>query len=204
MKTTTKKIVIKKKPKQGLNPAERGVLWYMLETRNQEGLFQQHYTNIATAMNSTPSTIHRYIKTLIEKGAVEIVAKSHRGHDGYPIPAVLRPIPPMESAYSTNGTGSGKMDETEKTPRKMEQVQPLEIKSLRPIPIHQKPVPNGTLEPTTVNEHRELSVESGDGDVARRTVVTVEQAPRKLTALEKARIEQKAAADKIRRAEGRL
>src|SRR5579862_650849 len=129
MKTTTKRIIIKKKTKQGLNPAERGVLWYMLETRNREGLFQQHYTDIANAMNSTPPTIHRHIKALIEKCAVEIVAKSHRGHDGYPIPAILRPIPPMESAYSTNGTGSDKTTETEKLPRKMEQVQTVETRS---------------------------------------------------------------------------
>jgi DNA-binding Lrp family transcriptional regulator len=197
MKTTTKRIIIKRKTKskEGLNPAERGVLWYMLETRNREGQFQQHYTDIANAMNSTPPTIHRHIKALIEKGAVEVVAKSHRGHDGYPVPAILRPIPPVEPAYSIYGTGGVKTNETEKNPRKMEQVQAIEIKSPGPIPIQQKPVPNGTQMLTTNSVLSSLSVESGEHTAVTVAAEKMESAPRPLSLDER----KQALRDEVRR-----
>jgi hypothetical protein len=193
MKTTTKRIVIKKKPKakSGLNPAERGVLWYMLETRNQEGLFQQHDGDIAKEMNTTRPTIHRIRTSLIEKGAVEVVAKSHRGHDGWLVSPVLRPIPPTGSIYASPRP-SPLADKERSHPSQLvdkeqasEKTSPTNglghvVENTTPILVHsdKNPSPNGQQKLSTVNgSFSELVISDQHGSRAGRTVVAVEQAP---------------------------
>lgn len=215
MKTTTKRIVIKKKPKakSGLNPAERGVLWYMLETRNQEGLFQQHDGDIAKEMNTTRPTVHRIRTSLIEKGAVEVVTKSHRGHDGWLVSPVLRPIPPTGSIYASPRPSPLADKERNHPSQLVDKGQASEknspknglgdvVENTKPILVHanKNPSPNGQQRLSTVNEHRELSVESGDGSKAGRTVVPTDSVvPAKDDVLADWRAGRKAKAEAIRR-----
>lgn len=154
MGTTIKKRVTKH---SAITVAERGLLSYMLDTRAKDGTFQRHYTDIANEINSTPSSIHRYMKGLIKKNAVKILVKSQHGRDGYPIPAILKPIPQMESAHSTDETGSVN-GASAKSPQKVERDKPLDSKERQPIPLLQKPVPNGTQKLTTDTGHSSLSV----------------------------------------------
>jgi hypothetical protein len=142
-----KKITVKKHSttQVGLTLAEVGLFTHILRTRRRDGNFQQHYTDIAQATFSTPPTVHRHLQALIAKNAVEIIVPSKRGPDGYPIPPVLRPIPKMEQAYSTDGIGVASNANPAKVSEKMEQAQVVERTSDHPIPKGGKPIPNGTL-----------------------------------------------------------
>ncbi len=97
------RIISKKAPQVLLSPAERGVLWHLLETRAADGTVQQHYTDIAQTMGTSPSTIHRHIQALVVGNAVEVITPSKKDRRGYPIPPVLKPIPPVEYAHSACG-----------------------------------------------------------------------------------------------------
>ncbi len=77
----------------------------------------------------------------------------------------------------------------------MEQVQTIEIKSPGPIPIQQKPIPNGTQILTTNSVLSSLSVEDGEHRTVTVGVEKMESAPRPLSLDEK----KQALRDEVRR-----
>src|SRR6266496_4266269 len=97
---------INKKKNPDLTLAESGMLWHLLRTRAANGTVQRHYSVIAGETGVSTSSAFRHIQVLIEKKKIEVVVPAREnGLHGYPIPAVWRPIPPVESAHSANGTG---------------------------------------------------------------------------------------------------
>ncbi len=97
---------IKKAPRttNGLTFPELGLLTYMLNNVDSDGNFQQPLSIAAETGSIAPSTVHKYQKALIKKGAVAVVQKSRKGASGYLIPPVLKPNPirEREQAFSQN------------------------------------------------------------------------------------------------------
>jgi hypothetical protein len=146
---------IRKRDPRTLTFAERGLLEYMLETRDPEtGLFQEDLFTVADIGGSTPSTVHRWQRGLIAKGAATEVVKSRRGLDGYKIPPVLKPHKTYFIAETQRAVEQALKPNSVQV---VEQVEVLDNKNRRPIPkthdstTHgtgektQKPIPNGML-----------------------------------------------------------
>jgi hypothetical protein len=140
----------KQKNRSALTPAEVGVLTYLLVNRRSDGLFQQHYNEMANSLNSAPSSIHRHIERLKTQHAIVTVQEGQRTRDGYPIPPILKPTPPVEWADSIYGIGEAQSGKNEQSLHKMERDQAQETKGRTPIPNHTEPVPNGTNNNITV------------------------------------------------------
>ena len=79
-----------------LSLQEYGLLCYIKASLDNDGLFQQQLSIAADTFGSTKPTVHRLIKNLIGKNYLKVIRKSRRGEDGWFIPAVLQPIPPVK------------------------------------------------------------------------------------------------------------
>jgi len=87
------------KPQRNLDKLslqEYGLLCYIKASLDNDGLFQQQLSIAADSFLSTKPTVHRLIKNLIGKDYLKVIRKSRRGEDGWFIPAVLQPIPPVK------------------------------------------------------------------------------------------------------------
>jgi hypothetical protein len=179
----------------GLSFAELGLLIYMLQRVDADGLFKQHVDDIAEAGYVSHGTAFSLQKNLITKGYVEVVEKPRRGLRGrFQTAAVLRPKP-VQKIDSVNVQ---KLDSVEviENPQQSPSQQTREPHAIRLGATESKL----TVNTVHSHEHRELSVEGGDGSRAGRTVVPTDSvAPAKDDVLADWRARRKAQAEAIRR-----
>jgi hypothetical protein len=162
---------IKQKPRNLNNPtfAELGLLVHMLGHRDRDGNFQEHLDVTADAGGSTPSTVHRWQKNLIAKGAVDVVKTSVRGRDGYQTPPTLRPklIAPVEQVFGHN-VEQVQVNDSQRQNKFHEDAKTDIVKQ-------DKPVPNGTLTYNHITD-RPTCLDIRTGDMSPTTYVGMEQA----------------------------
>jgi hypothetical protein len=150
----------------GLSFAELGLLIYMLQCVDADGLFKQHVDDIAEAGHVSHGTAFSLQKNLITKRYVEVVEKPRRGLRGrFQTAAVLRPRP----VQKTDSVNVQKIDSVEvvENPQQSPSQQTPKSQTLR----LGRTESNLTVNTVHSHEHRELSVTNGDGIRAGRTVV---------------------------------
>ena len=139
---------ITKKKRPDLTLAERGMLWYLLDTRAPNGSVQRHYSVIAEETGVSTSHAFRFIESLIDKHYLKVLVASKRGRSGYPIPAIWEPIPPVERAYSTSGMSATPVIEKPIPPQNENARNGTGATRVNtgesPFQNSQKPVPDGT------------------------------------------------------------
>jgi hypothetical protein len=163
---------IKQKPRNLNNPtfAELGLLVHMLANRNSAGNFQEHLNITAERGGSTAPTVHRWQKSLIAKGAVEVVKTSVRGRDGFQTAPVLRPklIAAVERVFGQT---------VEQVQANDSQRQNLFHEDAKcDIVERDKPVPNGTLTYNHITD-RPICLDIRTDDIPPTRYVGMEQAP---------------------------
>ena len=187
----------------GLSFVELGLLTHMLQNVNADGLFQQYDGKIADQFATTRPTVHRIRKSLIHKGAVEVIKESYRGSDGWLIPPVLRPLEP--SQLMDKGVFPSQLMDKESQSRQKRNGLGDVIENTKPILVHENtnPSPNGQQKHSTVNSSlSELSMGDQHGSRAGRTVVPsppVDKAPVNDDVLADWRAGRKAKAEAIRK-----
>lgn len=175
----------------GLSFAERGLLDYMLRTVDADGLFKQHVDDIAEAGHVSHGTAFSLQKNLIARGYVEMVEKPRRDWKGrFSVPAVLRPkridSVNMKKIDSVEIVETTQQSPSQQTPKILTELTRSHLVKLTGNTVHS-------------HEHRELSVESGDGSRAGRTVVPTDSVvPAKDDVLADWRAGRKAKAEAIR------
>jgi hypothetical protein len=162
------KITKKIRNTETLTFPERGLLDYLLETCQTDGLFQRHYADIAEHGGSTPSTVRRWMDALIAKGAVSVVTPTRRGPDGFRIPPILRP---HAQSWNPQQTVALVPSPNSRTPVAL--VQPIENPVVKPTPNQPEMTSRGVGEnlgkPTPNGEQNHISVSECKSDLVNKT-----------------------------------